>query len=258
MSNYDSEGTRVVIAACETKKHLFAFFHAVTHFLEGLVELKSAPITKNAYQNIINEYIKGTHKPFVLAGISAKYATYLMEEGAKASGKYLQEIEQVRQFVSHVKDEVEIPADIYRLQLPDTVNALSLDRVLSNGILTPFILSWDTIDNDRKEFNSVGTSSSIVLPPYMVEEKKQAFIRVLIEHEQVKQNLMRTRRLLEDYAYIFYCLHELSSYKSLIETIKNPVTEKEMFTRFVRNSLEKTDQQPQPGLIINPYEQVRR
>ena len=42
-------------------------------------------------------------------------------------------------------------------------------------MLEPFILTWDSIEADKKEFDAVA-NPSIVVPPYVIEERRQTFL----------------------------------------------------------------------------------
>jgi uncharacterized tellurite resistance protein B-like protein len=220
ISNYDPEGTRLVCAAFGIKKNYFLFINAITHFSDGVLELTSAPVDRRNLETILNEYRQRTSNSIVFVEISPKYASYIIDETSAYSGKFAQEVKQLKQFTSNIKSEIQKPEDVYNLEIPDKTNPLPMEKILSNDIVEPFKLSWKTLENDKKEFANIG-SSTIVLPPYMVEEKKQAFIKTLLERDDSKQKLPLIRRMMEDYAYIFHCLHEYGAHKGLIEMLKD-------------------------------------
>jgi hypothetical protein len=255
ISNYDPEGTRLVCAAFGIKKNYFLFINAITHFSDGVLELTSAPVDRRNLETILNEYRQRTNSSIVFVEISPKYASYIIDETSAYSGKFTQEVKQLKQFTSNIKSEIQKPEDVYNLEIPDKTNPLPMEKILSNGIIEPFKLSWNTLENDKKEFANIG-SSTIVLPPYMVEEKKLALIKTLLERDDLKQKLPLIRRMMEDYAYIFHCLHEYGAYKGLIEMLKDKNAPHDILFRFTRKSLEEAGQK-QPGLIVNPYEQIR-
>lgn len=255
ISNYDAEDTRLVCAAFEIKKNNFIFVNAVTHLTDGFLELKTAYLDRHNLEAILNEYRHGISKTIVFVEISAKYASYIMNETSTQSAKYIEELKQLKIFASNLKGDIQKPEDLYALPMPDKIEALSLEKILSHGIFELFTLKWDGMDDDKKEFNGIGTST-IVLPPYMVEEKKQTFLKTLIEHERLKSKIPLIRRMMEDYVYIFHCLKEFGAYRGLIETLKDPDALIRILLHFVKKSFENTGQQ-QPGLIVNPYGQVR-
>ncbi|MCX5802573.1 MAG: hypothetical protein NTU69_03390 [Proteobacteria bacterium] len=256
ISNYDTEGTRLVCAAFGIKKNYFIFINAITHFSDGVLELTSTPVDRRDLETILNEYRQRTNSSIVFVEISPKYASYIINETSAYSGKFTQEVKQLKQFTSNIKSKIQKPEDIYGLEIPDKTNPLPMEKILSNDIVEPFKLSWNTLENDKKEFANIG-SSTIVLPPYMVEEKKQAFIKILLERDNLKQKLPLIRRMMEDYAYIFYCLHEYGAYNGLIEMLQDKNAPHGILFLFTRKSLEEAGQQKQPGLIVNPYEQIR-
>ena len=61
------------------------------------------------------------------------------------------------------------------------------------------------MEEDRKKLNEV-INPTIVLPPYVIEERRQAFLNELVESERLAARLPQFKRMLEDYAYLFYCL----------------------------------------------------
>jgi len=66
------------------------------------------------------------------------------------------------------------------------------------------------------------------------------------------------KRMMEDYAYLFYCMKEFNYYKGLIEYLKNENAPDEALSYFLKKSLETGkekphEKQPEGGLIVNPY-----
>jgi len=112
------------------------------------------------------------------------------------------------------------------------------------------------LEDDKKQFNDIGASSSIVLPPYLMEEKKQALIKNLIENGKLSPNLPFMKRLMEDYAYIFYTLGDFKSFKGLVDILQLSDGPYKMLSFFVKKALREEEKAQEHGLIINPYEQV--
>ena len=261
LSNYDPEGTRLVIGVFEIKRNNYLLVHAVTHLFRGLMEFTNALVERHNLEEIVKEYASTTKKPFVFREISAKYAAYLIEEASVHSQQYTDEAKQLKQFAAAIRSGVQKPEDIYTLPMPDIGKTMTLEEVLANDIFESFQLTWDTMENDKKEFDGVANGSSIILPPYMVEEKKEAFLKRLSGSSEMESKTEFVRRMLEDYAYLLYGMGEYSAYKGLIESARDPIGPKAVLLYFVKRRLEKTDQNqqgPEPGLIVNPYEQVRR
>jgi len=256
MSNYDSDGSRMAMVAFERKRNSYILVHGLIHFSKGLLELANAPVDGNGLKNIIAEYLKGSLVPFTVVEVAPRYASYLIEEASNRSGRYLEEIKQMKFLSNRLGGQVGKPADIYNLDTPDGIDTLPPERILGHQLFDHFSLTWDAVDEDKKFLNEIGSSSTIVLPPYMAEEKRQAFLKALTEDEKIRQNLPLIKRLMEDYAYIFHCLGEFGAYKGLVELLLQTDGPKDILTYFVRKVLEQKDEQ-QPGLIVNPYEQVR-
>jgi hypothetical protein len=255
MSNYDPEGTRLVIVAFQLKSNSFALFHAITHFSEGLVELVVAPVDRQGIEMLVGEYAQTTEESFTFARVSPKYASFLIEEAGARSRKFGEEVKQVRQFAAGIKTSVQKPVDIYALPAPDSVTALPVEKILADDVFTSFRLHWDTMDQDKKDYQDIG-GSSIILPPYMIEEKRQAFLETLLAGADLKAKLPLIKRLLEDYAYLFHATGELRAYKGFTGKLSETNGPLDVLRYFVRTALEKTEEK-QPGLIVSPYEQVR-
>jgi len=255
ISNYDSDGTRMAVVAFEIKRDAYVLVHGLLHFSNGLLELSNTPVDGEGLNHIIAEYLKGSLKPFTIVEISPRYASYLMEEASSLSGRYIEELKQIKSLSTRLGGPVQKPVDIYALAIPDSTGVLSLERILSSELFEPFSVTWDTLEDDKKQFNDIGSPSTIVLPPYMVEERRQELLKNLIENGKLSPNLPLMKRLVEDYAYIFHALGEFNVYKGLIEILHQPDGPYKIFAFFVKKALEQKKEH-QPGLIVNPYEQV--
>jgi hypothetical protein len=89
----------------------------------------------------------------------------------------------------------------------------------------------------------------------MVEEKKQEFLKELLNSNKLKPSIPLMKRLMEDYAYIFHCKGNFAAYKGLADTLRDPDGPLKTVSYFARKVLEIKEEK-QPGLIVNPYEQV--
>jgi len=256
MSNYDGDGSRMVMIAFETKRNAYVLVHGLIHFSKGLMELGTVPVDGDGSKRIITEYLKGSKKPFTVVEVAPRYAYYLIEEASKISGRYIEEINQIKSLLSRLGGQIQKPVDVYTLPIPNDIEALSLERILSSDLFEPFFVTWNTLEEDGNQFNDIGSSSTIVLPPYLVEEKKQAFIKSLIENGKLAPNLSLIKRLMEDYAYIFHTQGKFSAYKGIIEILQLSDGSTKALTFFVKKAIEEKKEQL-PGLIVNPYEQVR-
>ncbi|OPY69689.1 MAG: hypothetical protein A4E63_01795 [Syntrophorhabdus sp. PtaU1.Bin050] len=256
MSNYDADGTRIAVVAFEARKNTYVLIHSILHFSKGIIELANAPVNREGLKEVFTEYQKDSRKPFVVVEVSPRYASFLIEEASAHSGKYAEEVKEFKVFSARLGGEVHKPGDIYGLEVPDAADALSLERIMANDIFQPFTLSWDTLEDDRKQFNDIGGGSSIVLPPYMVAEKRQTFLAALLDRDALKSQIPLIKRLMEDYAYIFHRLGELEAFKGLIEILRDPQGLSKVLSFLAQRTLEKKEDQ-QSGIIVNPYEQVR-
>jgi len=252
MSNYDVEHMRLIIASYELKKNNFIFFNAALHFSNGLFKLMSGPIDKTGLKNVMMEHSRDTKGNMVMVDISPTYAGYLLEEAAARSGKHKEETSRLNHFITNIKDSVRKPKDIYNLIIPGTTQSLPLEKILQHSVFDPFSLEWKNLEEDKKAYNDIGGSAAIILPPYMVEEKKQAFMEKLLESEEIKSKTPLIKRLLEDYAYIFHGLKEFPYYKGLMECLQDKDALQNTLTYFLKKVLDKSEVKL-PGLIKSPY-----
>lgn len=257
VSNYDYAQTRLVVAGFEIKRNNYVFLNAEIHISEGLLELMSAPVDKKGFEEILNAYRNDTKAPMLLEEISPAYAVYLLEEASRQSGKYRDEMKSLKSFATGITDGIHKPEEIYTLSVPDTTETISTEAIFNHVIFGPFFITWGSIEEDTKTYNSTG-SGAIVLPQRMAEEKKREFLKTLIERYDMKSVLPSLKRMMEDYVYLFYCMKEFSYYKGLIEYLKNENAPSEVLSYFLKKSLETgkekpQEKQPDGGLIVNPY-----
>ena len=251
LSNYDVQGTRLVVAAYELKKNAFVFINASTHFSEGLMELMSGPIDRAGLESILKEFLSGRTPNMTVAEISPAYAGYLLDEASARSGKNKEDIRQLKKLIGPVKGAVRTPQDIYSLPVPENTRPVPVDKILEHPLFEAFTVTWKTVEDDRKTYNSTG-GSSIVLPPYMLEEKKQSFLKGIMEKEDVKSKIPLMKRLFEDYAYIYHGLSQFPQYKGLIDYLADESTLQKTMEYFIKKSIEKSEEK-QSGLLVNPY-----
>ena len=259
MSNYDTAQTKVVLVAVELKKNQFLFTHAIVHFANGLTEMRSFTVSRTEREELAREYAARTQSPMVLAAISPLYAGYVVEEAAVISGRELDDAKSLNRMLAAAKGDVRKPADIYLLAADSAAFPASAEAVLDDQMFQPFMLEWRGMDEDRKRLNDA-INPAIVLPPSMIRERRAAFFRELVEKESIRAILPRLTRMLEDSAYLFYCLKKFDLYAGLVGLLKDQEGAIKAFIHFLERALgemEKKEQQ-QPGVIVDPYSLVRR
>jgi hypothetical protein len=256
-SNYDHAHTRLVVAGFEIKKNNYVFVNAEIHIAGGLAELMTAPVDRKGFEEIVKAYRDDTKEPMILEEISPAYAVYLIEEASRQSGKYRDEIKSIKAFTTGIVDGIHRPEEIYKLPVPDSGEAISSEAIFSHVMFAPFFITWGSMEEDAKTYNSTG-GGAIVLPQHMIEETKKEFMKTLIERYGMKSALPSLKRMMEDYAYLFHCMKEFSYYKGLMEYLKNENAPGEALSYFLKKSLETAKEKPQEkqpdrGLIVNPY-----
>ena len=256
-SNYDHAHTRLVVAGFEIKRNNYIFINAEIHIAGGLQELMTAPVDRKGFEKILKAYRDDTKAPMILEEISPAYAVYLIEEASRQSGKYRDEIKSIKSFATGIVDGIHRPEEIYKLPVPDSGEAISSEAIFNHVIFEPFFITWGSMKEDAITYNSTG-GGAIVLPQHMIEEKKQEFMKTLIERYGMKSALPSLKRMMEDYAYLFYCMKEFNYYKGLMEYLKNENAADKALSYFLKKSLETAkekpqEKQPEGGLIVNPY-----
>lgn len=238
LSNYDPEDTRVVLLAFEIKKRQFVFMHAISHFSKGLLELAAVPIPRDELDTILKDYLRRMERPIVLPPIAPKYASFLIEEASGLSGTHTDELRNLKPLMTGLKGPVQKPDDIFTLPVPQETRSKSMQAILSDPIVEPFILSWESIKADRKELTAVA-NPAIVVPPYVIEERRQAFINGLVQGDKLKYVSRSLKRMLEDYAYLFHAVGDFEAFKGIVEGLRDDRFLQNALLFFVKKSLEK-------------------
>lgn len=256
-SNYDDTHTRIVVAGFEIRKNNFVFLNAGINFSDGLQEFMSGPVDKKGFEEILKAFRDDTKPPMILEEISPAYAVYLIEEGSRRSGKYKDEMKSLKAFAAGIPEGIHKAEEIYTLPIPDTTEAITIEKIFTHDMFEPFCITWGSMEEDIKTYNSTG-GGAIILPPYMAEEKKSEFLKELMKGYNMKSVLPFLKRLIEDYAYLFYCRKEFSYYKGLMEYLKNANAPDEALSYFLKKTLDTGEEKPQEKqqngeLIINPY-----
>ena len=259
LSNYDEAMTRVALAALEGKKNQFILGSAVLHFSNGLAELKMFPASRDELEEFVKDFSLRMSSGMVLLPISAAYAGCLIEEASGLSGNEASEARDLSRMLSAAPGNVRKPGDIYHLAAPDTASEASADAVFSDEIFEPFALRWPGIEEDRKKLHEA-VKSAIILPPYAIEERRQAFLNELAGSERTAASLPLLKRMLEDYAYLFYCSKKFDHYKGLLAVIASPEGLKGAFLRFAQKTFEEMEETDarQPGVVVDPYSLLKR
>jgi len=254
LSNYDPEDTRVVLLAFEIKKKQFLFIHAVSHFSKGLIELAAMPLPRNQLDAILQDYRERATRPMVLAPIAPKYASFLLEEASAISGSHADDLRSLKPLMAGLKGPVQKPDDISNLPVPDETRSRSLQAILSDPMVEPFMLAWDSMESDKKELDGAINPSSIVLPPHVVEERRQAFVNDLVVSDKLRSALRLLKRLLQDYAYLFHAAQEFDAFKGIVDGLRDESFVRDALLFFVKKSFEKKEEEKE-GVLVDPFKQ---
>jgi hypothetical protein len=261
LSNYDPEQTRALVTAVELKKNEFVFTQGVIHFSKGLIELHGFPVRRKKLDSIFREYQDKTHRPMIVAPISAPYAGYLIEEASRISGKELEEARSLAHLLHSPKGAVRRPEDIYRLPAPSDSIPSSMASVLGDEMFETFLPAWSGMEEDRKRM-SEATNPSIVLPPHLIQERREAFLKELFKDERVASKAGSLKRMFEDTAYLFYSLNQFDHYKGLLAILEDPQAMVAALVYFVQKTLSdldrKAQQQQAPGVLVDPHSLIRK
>jgi ribosomal protein S6 len=254
MSSYDAELTRVLVTAFELKKNQFALTHTALHFSKGLTELRSLPVSRIEMEQIMGEYISRTQPPVLLQRISPPYAGYVVEEASLASGKDVDEARSLRRYLSEAKGDIKKPEDIRRLGDEPNNEAAALDIVIIDEVFEPFRLDWKGAEEDKSAFDSA-VSPSIVLPPYIAQERREAFLKNLLENERFRDIILRFRRMLEDTAYLFFQQGRRSYGKSLVTAVQDERATNKALVYFAQKTFQDLNLKSEQSrdLIVDPF-----
>ena len=207
LSNYDGESLRVILAAVELKKNQFLFSHAISHFSNGLVDLQSMavsrPQARGAYPGLCGENqdshpvdrdIAALRRIFDRGGclcLGARYGrrqvpkpnALIGQRECKETGRYLSLRDRSRPRAGPIRGSAGGRA--FQAVHP----RLAGDR------------------RSRKRLNDA-INPGIVLPPSAILERKTDFFVELVKKGQIQPVLPAFKRMLEDSAYLFFCLKE--------------------------------------------------
>jgi hypothetical protein len=152
-----------------------------------------------------------------------------------------------------LKGEVQRPEDIPALNVPEGTSSRSVQAIIANPMFESFTLTWDSMEQDKKDLESV-LNPSIVLPPYVVEERRQAFLKDLVASEKLKPTVRLMKRFIQDYAYLFHAVSEFESFKGIVDRLSDEQFIQEALLFFMRKALEKKEEE-KPGMLVDPYKQ---
>jgi hypothetical protein len=176
-----------------------------------------------------------------------------MEEASALSGAHADELKNLKPLMAGLKGPVQKPDDIYALTVPLETRPKGLHAILSDPILEPFMLAWESIEADKKELDAVA-NPSIVVPPYVIEERRQAFMNGLVQMDKLKSAGRSLKRMLEDYVYLFHSLGEFETFKGLAEGLPDDQFLRDALLFFVKKSLEQKEEE-KPGVLVDPFKQ---
>lgn len=253
-SNYDTEGTRVVLLAVEMKRRQYIFIHAVCHFSDGLVDLAVFPLPQNDLDGLISDYTLKTQPPMALVPVSPRYAAYIIEEASGRTEKYAEEMKGLHALATDLKGEIQRPADIYGLAVPDDTEPKTTEKILAHYLFEPFPFTWDSVELDKKALNEI-LNPSIVVPPYMIQEKRQAFLKELLQKDAFRAKRPLVKRMLEDYAYLFHALEAFDFYRGIAERVNDEEFIDTAMLHFAGKAFEEKKPEQQPGVLVNPFQQ---
>jgi len=251
ISTYDNELIRIVECAFQIKRDKYIYVSAFTHFCDGLKESFMGELDSSGVEDIIKDSFKRKPEQLELVEISPAYGMYILEESSAISDRKTNDVSMLKRKLGIIPSDVKRPGDIYNLTTPEVIYTPFLKEIFRHNIFLPFHLKWGQIEEDIKEYRAVGTSS-LLIPPYLVEEKREAIIKRVRDPEEMKSKTHYLKRLLEDYAYMFYLKKEYPFYKALIEHLSKEDDMDSIIDHFIRKSLSDKEDKTR-DLIVNPY-----
>ncbi len=86
--------------------------------------------------------------------ISPAYAAYIVEEGSRMSGRFTDAVGSLSH-LPHISRTLSIGRNRYIHCRSKTIAPVSaVQDILSHPIFAPFTLTWENIDEDRKNYDS--------------------------------------------------------------------------------------------------------
>ncbi|MDW8001448.1 MAG: hypothetical protein RMJ39_02110 [Deltaproteobacteria bacterium] len=258
-STYDRELKRIVVLSTKSKKRSFFVANAIMGLKDGLIGIRLGEMEKDRY----DIWLKDTKRKLeaskiIFLEISANYAYYLIDEASRKSGKYREEVDSLKSVVSRSspKNEITKPSDLYSLL--GEGEEISFERALTHPIFEALHFDWDGIDEDKKNYETIG-ESSILVPRYITEERKKEYLYGLTKTERLKPLKDDIRRVLEDYSYVLYMLGDKIYAKSILNLLRNDETFRDAIVHFLEKSILF---KYQPGehsyrILITPQEFLR-
>jgi hypothetical protein len=259
LSSYDQEQVRTAVVAVETRRNHFVLAHAMLHFSKGLLQLQSLTLNRNSLERIIEGYIAAVVQPLAFESVSPPYVGYLVTEGAALSGKQTEDARGLVRILSETRGDIKKPVDIMGLPLSGEVFSSPAETVFSDDLFRFLNLLWPGMEADQKRMTHA-LHSTIVLPPHLLQERKDAFLAGLLENDRIIALSTPFKRLLEDYAYLFYRMGRFDCYKGSLEILKDGETVKKALIYFVLRTLEAVEKEktPQPEVLVDPFSRERR
>ncbi len=259
MSNYDQNNEMFAIVGINLKGKDYIIVDGDIDFMEGLTNLNIMPTKKPEFDKIFDRERFNLPKHLTIAEVSPKFASYVINEASIKSGIFREEAKTLYERLKNIQSDIEKPEDIYYLPTPDVVQTISLEDILDHDFFESFLPEWEGMEDDLEKYMDI-EKPSIILPPYMIAEKKDNFINSLMESDRIKRLLPHIKRTMENYALIFHFHKEYPYYKALIENLKKDNTTKDIARILIEKTLNmlveaKEEEEEQTNLIVRPYEE---
>lgn len=257
LTSYDSLFKRALIIFSSRKRRSIFAFQAMMSLKGGLEELSYGEMESEDFHSWVRDFRRSVESDGMLfVEISLEYASFLLEEAYSKSRKFRNELDLLRRTFEIYSEQSEIrsPEDLYRVYEALHLEAPRIDP-FSHPILMNLSLEWDGISDDVKAYSDT-QESLLLLPQYLLEEKRRGFIEELIGLERLKELRKDLRRILEDYAYMFHKMNETKLSSAIVGILKDPNLFQEVLAKLVRMSLDRRLKMEEnlPRLILKPSE----
>ncbi|MCX7966279.1 MAG: hypothetical protein N2596_06610 [Syntrophorhabdaceae bacterium] len=257
ITNFDYYNQMAVLMGIELKKKNFLLVHGEIEFPNGLKNLNIVPFKKDEFEHIISSSLFEQKDKLAFSEAPVNFAYRILKEASSRSKRFMEEIRGLNDILKENSIEFKKEFNIYGLTVPDETHRIEIYHIFSHSFFEFFKFRWDGFEDDRERYREI-KNPAIILPRYMIEEKRQAFIRGLVESERIKKLIPYLKTVLEIYAYLFYAHREFSYYKGLVDYMRGD----EDLTYAVLYLIEKNLEQEKDEerfleankMIINPFD----
>lgn len=255
ITNYDYYNQMAVLIGIESKKKIFFLVNGEIEFPTGLKELTITPFVRDEFDSILTSVRHEKGDKLAIAEAPANFTFRVLKEASNTSKRFIDEIRSLNGILKDNTMIFKTEFDLSNLPIPEDIAPLDVEDILKHAFFGLFRFKWDGIEVYKKAYMDI-SNPCIILPQYLLEEKKKAFFDSLLKKEDIMRLIPVLKTVFEVYAFIFHAYKEYAHYKGMVDYLKKDSS----LTRAVLYLLERefeSQKEPHNGtdrFIINPYD----